>query len=88
MKKVNKTRKKKKKNIKIEYENDENKRLSRFSKRKMKLFQSALELHELTKSEIFILIVTDSAHMHIFSTPNFNNIVKNFEGIPEISSIK
>lgn len=77
-KKVTKTGRKK---IKMAYIEGKNKRSVTFSKRKKGIMKKAYELNMLTKSQILLLVASESGHVYTFATPKLKPIISKHENL-------
>lgn len=77
-KKATKTGRKK---IRMAYIEGKNKRSVTFSKRKKGIMKKAYELNMLTKSQILLLVASESGHVYTFATPKLKPIISKHENL-------
>lgn len=77
-KKATKTGRKK---IKMAYIEGKNKRSVTFSKRKKGIMKKAYELNMLTRSQILLLVASESGHVYTFATPKLKPIISKHENL-------
>lgn len=76
-----KTNKSGRKKIKMAYIEGKNKRSVTFSKRKKGIMKKAYELNMLTKSQILLLVASESGHVYTFATPKLKPIISKHENL-------
>ncbi|ELQ75854.1 Regulator of arginine metabolism, MADS box-containing transcription factor [Trachipleistophora hominis] len=69
------------KKIKMAYIEGKNKRSVTFSKRKKGIMKKAYELNMLTKSQILLLVASESGHVYTFATPKLKPIISKHENL-------
>ena len=68
-----------KKRFILRYISQKNRRSTTFSKRKKGIMKKAHKISLLTGSQVLLLIVGESGHLHAFSTPKLKPIVTEHE---------
>ena len=85
-KKVEVSKKRKRKSTKIEFIEDKSRRQTTFSRRKKGLMKKMFELITLTGTQGLLIIASDSGHVHTFATAHLRPVVVNPYGKELISA--